>query len=131
MMPQALGGGMPFSTFSGFQGGGFGGRRFGPLLSEGGGGFGDAIFGGHSGGGVAGWMRRACVEVLERLLTVGLQDEAVSVRQEMVRGLEVRGLKEKWLLGGGVPGTLSMGGIPSQTDVCLVLRYLLVPEMDR
>ncbi|CAN0341566.1 unnamed protein product, partial [Ectocarpus sp. 8 AP-2014] len=33
-------------------------------------------------------MRRACVEVLERLLTVGLQDEAVAVRQEIVRGLE-------------------------------------------
>ena len=29
------------------------------------------------------------MEVLERLLTVGLADEAVSVRQEVVSGLEV------------------------------------------
>lgn len=48
----------------------------------------------------ASWVRSACKEVLERMLTVGLADEARCVRREVVMGLEVR-----FILGGGVaPG---------------------------
>lgn len=43
------------------------------------------------GGGItASWVRSACKEVLERMLTVGLADEARCVRREVVIGLEVR-----------------------------------------
>lgn len=38
----------------------------------------------------ASWVRNACKEVLERMLTVGLADEARCVRREVVMGLEVR-----------------------------------------
>lgn len=93
--------GVPLSTVSAYEGGfggfggftngfGFGGGRFGSSIPESGsfGGAGGVL--GDDDGGMAAWMRRACAEVLERLLTVGLQDEAVSVRQEIVGGLEVR-----------------------------------------
>lgn len=46
---------------------------------------------GMRGEGIAAWVRTACLEVLERLLTVGLSDEAGCVRQEVVVGLEVSG----------------------------------------
>lgn len=100
-------GGLLFSTFSYGVGGigNFSAGRLGLSLSQGG--FRDtaAVTGGvwgwlddGSGVGVGGggcsdraasWVRGACMEVLERLLTVGLADEAVSVRQEVVSGLEV------------------------------------------
>lgn len=41
------------------------------------------------GGGTVAEISQACLEVLERLLTVGLSDEALLVRQEVVGGLEV------------------------------------------
>lgn len=49
----------------------------------------DSFGGGFSGDGAAAWVTKACLEVLERLLTVGLSDEAASVRREVVVGLEV------------------------------------------
>ena len=47
----------------------------------------DEVFGGMDA--TLAWVRSACAEVLERLLTVGLADEATSVRLEVVIGLEV------------------------------------------
>lgn len=104
------GGGLLFSTFShGVAGiGNSSGSRLGLSLSQAGfrdtavvGGVWDWLDEGPGGVGVGGggsgssdraasWVRGACMEVLERLLTVGLADEAVSVRQEVVSGLEVR-----------------------------------------
>lgn len=95
-----LGGGRG-GLFSGGGGGGGGGGGRGRLsMMETGcddsgafGGWGDWFGGGgfDGAGGVAAWVRGSCLEVLERLLTVGLADEAPLVRLEIVRGLEVRG----------------------------------------
>lgn len=64
-----------------------GGSALVPDWGRGGGG---ARAGGYGGAEVAAWVRQTCLEVLERLLTVGLSDEAPYVRQEIVIGLEVR-----------------------------------------
>lgn len=91
------GGGLLFSTLSG------GGERdplaaqYGLALSESGfgeagafGGWGDRYGGGFGLDSAAAWARGVCLEVLERLLTVGLADASAAVRQEVVGGLEVR-----------------------------------------
>ena len=118
------GGGLLFSTFShGVAGIGHSGGRLGLSLQQAGfrdpavnGGVWDWLGEGSSGGvgrgGSGGssdravsWVRGACMEVLERLLTVGLADEAVSVRQEVVSGLEVS--EANRLKPCSLPGTVS------------------------